>query len=122
MKRWIHATEDIAEQYTEQDLIDAINKYAGTHRPVDFEIAKEIMFDILKEDDEVVIEYPDEKSYSFTLDSKTNRYNNFRMEFRALLPYNFAPETSGRVATCNLIGEEIVPAIREGRNWYLNLH
>lgn len=121
MKRLIYSSEDLEEHYTDQDLMYAIGKAAKTKRPADFEIAKEIMFNVLKEGDEIFIEY-DGKMYPFTLKRKSNRYNNFRMEFTAHIPAEYAYETNGYVATCNIIGEEIIPNINKGRRWYLNLN
>lgn len=120
MKRWIHASEEVKEQYTDEDLISAINKAAKTGRMVDYALAQEIMYDVLDKGDKVFKEESDGRTYPYTLISKSNRYNYLRMEFEAQLSRDLAYETDGYVRTCELLGE-LIYAIQHGRKWYLDL-
>lgn len=120
MKRWVHASEEVLDQYTDEDLISAINKAAKTNKPSDIAIAQEMMYEILEKGDQVFVEESDGRVYPYTLISKSNYYNNFRLEFEAQLSRDLAYETDGYVRTCTLIGQ-LIYGIQHGRTWYLNL-
>lgn len=121
MKRYIKSNEDDLQEYTDQDLIDAINKAAKSKRPLDAELAKEILYYVLEPGDQIVIEASDGNMYPYTLEEKSNYYNNFRTEFSAHLSRDLAYETNGYVKTCEIVGL-LIYDIQHGRRWYLNLN
>lgn len=121
MKRYIKSNEDNLQEYTDQDLIDAINKAAKSRRPLDAELAKEILYYVLEPGDQIVVEESDGNMYPYTLEEKSNRYNNFRTEFSAHLSRDLAYETNGYVKTCHIVGL-LIYAIQHGKRWYLNLN
>lgn len=122
MKRYIRTSQELIENYTDQDLISAINKAAKTKRQVDIAIANEALGYVLDEGDQIVIEESDGKMYPYTLTRKSDFGNGkFRLEFTANLSKDLAYETNGYVVTTNIIGQLVYITIPKGRRWYLNL-
>ena len=103
---------DENDHYTVDDVIELVNKAARTKRAVDYAVAEEAFYAVIKPGDKVFVEESDGKMYPFTLGA--------RGEFTARLSKDLAYETDGFVATNNLLGE-LIYNIQHGRKWYLDL-
>lgn len=119
MKRYLVETNE-DEHYTDDEMIDLINKAARSRNQIDYAIAQEAMYDVLNVGDKIVKEESDGRMYPYILESKSNYYNNNRMEWSARLSRDLAYETDGYVKTCWML-DELIYAIQNSRKWYLDL-